>query len=111
MAGQGVLNWLRKEAEEHNRYEMGVKVGYRVPDQDNLSFPNKHKRLLSVWIISSLLIGYVLHLTWYTDSRMGSVFRVLFWLPIIAVIFALVFFFPGFPSLWTETQADVGPNF
>jgi|AP95_1055475.scaffolds.fasta_scaffold93577_1 hypothetical protein len=104
MAGQGVLNWLRKEAEEHNRYEMGVKVGYRVPDQDNLSFPNKHKRLLSVWIISSLLIGYVLHLiatesatmlTGYADSLMGSVFRVLFWLPIIAVIFALVFFFQG----------------
>mgnify|MGYP001140966749 FL=1 len=104
MAGQGVLNWLREEAEEHNRYEMGVKVGYRVPDKDNLSFPNKHKRLLSVWIISSLLIGYVLHLIateggnlepwlglgWYTDSLMGSVFRVLFWLPIIAVILPLL---------------------
>jgi|TARA_B100000809_G_scaffold164029_1_gene161361 hypothetical protein len=99
MAGQGVLNWLREEAEEHNRYEMGVKVGYRVPDKDNLSFPNKHKRLLSVWIISSLLIGYVLHLiatesatmlVWYTDSLMGSVFRVLFWLPIIAVILPLL---------------------
>ena len=102
MVGLGVLNWLREEAEEHNRYEMGVKVGYRVPDQDNLSFPKKHKRLLSVWIISSLLIGYVLHLTatesatmlvWYTDSLMGSVFRVLFWLPIIAVILPLVSFF------------------
>ena len=71
-------------------------------DRGSSSFPNKHKRLLSVWIISSLLIGYVLHLiatesatmlTGYADSLMGSVFRVLFWLPIIAVILPLVSFF------------------
>ena len=96
MAWQGGLGRLREEAEEH---------GHRVPDQDNLSFQKKYKRLLSVWIISSLLIGYVLHLIataqsgnlvaaaglgWYTDSLMGSVFRVLFWLPIIAVILPLL---------------------